>query len=204
MYGQPLFGTLAYGDNPDETNPPEIDAPDLMNYLPNYYADSRIMRSIQGAAAAELGSLRYALDAILAQLFVRTASWGLDRWERELGIDYDPSRPNEWRREIILAKLRGGSTTTKAKIVNVAAAFSGGEVEVIEYPDEYRFVVRFIGILGIPPNMAGFVDMLEQIKPAHLAYSFMYTFTTWSMISDLTWADAVSKTWNELRVYEGA
>ncbi|GAD14194.1 hypothetical protein GBL_2411 [Geobacillus kaustophilus GBlys] len=90
-------------------------------------------------------------------------------------------------------------------IQNAAAAFSGGEVEVIEYPSEYRFEVKFIGVKGIPPNMAGFIDMLEQIKPAHLAYSFKYTYTVWDAVKSLTWAQVNTKTWNELKVYdEGA
>jgi hypothetical protein len=107
-------------------------------------------------------------------------------------------------REQINAKLRGTGTTTRQMLIDTAAAFSGGEVDVIECPAEYRFVVKFVGILGIPPNMSGFIQMLEQVKPAHLTYSFEYTYTTWANLLSLTWGGATSKTWNQLRTYGGA
>jgi len=141
---------------------------------------------------------------VLDQYFVSTATWGLDLWETELGMSVDPTKPVQSRREQINAKLRGTGTTTRQMLIDTAAAFSGGEVDVIEYPAEYRFVVKFVGILGIPPNMSGFIQMLEQIKPAHLTYSFEYTYTTWANLLSLTWGGAASKTWNQLRTYGGA
>lgn len=203
LYGSTLFGILAFGDDLESGADEEIAAPDLMQYLPSFYNRSRIMHSIQNASAEELGMLTYALDDILRQFFVQTATWGLSIWEQELGMPIDPSKPAARRREQIVAKLRGTGTTTRAMIVAAAAAFSGGEVDVIEYVDEYRFVIRFIGFLGIPPNMAGFAQMIEQIKPAHLACSFEYTYTAWNMLAGSAWSGLASKTWNDLRIYQG-
>ena len=88
-------------------------------------------------------------------------------------------------------------------IKETAEAFSGGEVDVIEYPEESKFIVKFIGVKGIPRNMQGFIDMLETIKPAHLGYEFKYTFTVWNHLTGLTWEQVNAMTWDELRVYEG-
>lgn len=203
-YGEFLYGTRIFSDDAG-SDQPEIATPDLMQYLPPYYSREKgEMLAIQRANAEELGKLRYAVDDLLRQFFVMTATWGLDLWEQELGLTTDRSKSYERRREIILAKLRGAGTTTKEMIKNVATAFSGGEVAVIEYPEEYRFVVQFIGIKGIPPNMAGFIAMLEDIKPAHLVCEFKYTYTVWNMLGELTWNQAEQKTWNELKTYEGA
>lgn len=205
LYGSTLYGVLQFGSDADAEGPGGgADAPDLMRHLPDYYRSSRIMRSIQGTAASELGHLRFALDELLRQMFVRTATWALGLWECELGLEVGPSKPIERRREQVLAHLRGVGTTTRRMIVETAAAFSGGEVVVVEYPTEHRFVIKFVGIKGIPPNMAGFIRMLEMIKPAHLAYSFEYTFSTWNMIEGLSWANVASLTWNEIKAYEGA
>ena len=87
-------------------------------------------------------------------------------------------------------------------IKSVAIAFSGGEVDVQEYTNEYRFVVQFIGIRGIPQNMPGLISAIEEIKPAHLMYSFKYTYTAWQQIN-MTWQQAKTKTWGDLRIYEG-
>lgn len=202
-YGQFLYGTGLFGQ--DTVTEPPIDShiPDLMQYLPPFYERSRVMKEIQAACATEIGYLRYALNDLLAQFFVSTATWGLDLWEAELGISTDRTKSYARRREVLKAKLRGAGTSTKQMIRNAAAAFSGGEVDVIEYPAEGRFVVKFIGIFGIPPNMAGFIQMLDQIKPAHLTYTFEYTYTTWSMLQDMTWGTAGTMTWGQIRTYGG-
>lgn len=180
-----------------------ISLPDLMRMIPEYYRNSRVMKAIQSVDAAELGQLRFALDETLKQFFVDSATWGLDGWEKELGLSTDSASPSARRRELIRAKLRGTGTTTKRMIIEAAASFSGGEVEVIEYPEENRFEVKFVGVKGIPSNMAGFIRMLEDIKPAHLAYSFRYSYSTWANLMLLTWSEAGVKTWDELRIYEG-
>ncbi|ANB62269.1 YmfQ family protein [Anoxybacteroides amylolyticum] len=178
---------------------------DLFQYLPDYYQGIREFQQIMSTEGEELGQLLFEIDQLLDQFSVGTATWGLSFWESELGLVVDTTKSIEWRRERIKAKLRGFGTVTKQMIQNAAAAFSGGEVDVIEYPAEHRFEIKFIGVKGIPPNMAGFIEMLEQIKPAHLAYSFKYTYTVWDVVKSLTWAQASLKTWNELKVYdEGA
>jgi len=50
--------------------------------------------------------------------------------------------------------------------------------------------------------MASFIEMIEDLKPAHLTYSLEYTYTWWNMLKEITWAQAGMGTWNDLRVYE--
>jgi len=173
-----------------------------MKYLPQYWQEIQEMKELQETLGIEIGTLNSAASEIIDQWFINTATWGLDLWERELGISVDRSNSYERRREIILAKLRGAGTTTKEMIQSTAIAFAGGEVEVQEYPAEHCFVVQFVGIKGIPPNMAGLIHAIEEIKPAHLSYRFKYTYTTWDMVSGLTWDEASKKTWSKLRTYE--
>lgn len=203
LYGQTLYGVTLFGADSQENSSPSKSV-DLFQYLPDYYRGIREFEEIMNAEGEELGKLWSEIDNLPNQFSATTATWGLSLWESELGLAVDPTKPTEWRRERIRAKLRGLGTTTKQMIKNAAAAFSGGEVDVIEYPAEHRFVIKFIGVKGIPPNMAGFIEMLEQIKPAHLAYSFKYTYTVWSIVKNITWNQANVKTWNELKVYEGA
>jgi uncharacterized protein YmfQ (DUF2313 family) len=203
-YGDKLYGTMLYHEEdliPIDEITPFI--PDLMMYLPQYYKKNNVMLQIQGAIAKQIGIKQYTRDDVLKQFFVDTATWGLLIYESELGLQTDETKTYDNRREIIKAKIRGSGSTTKTLIKNVASAFSGGEVDVIEYPSEYRFEVQFVGSLGIPPNMAGFIAMLEDIKPAFMTYSFKYTYTVWNNVDSMTWNEASTKTWNQLRVYEG-
>ena len=202
-YGESQYGVLQFGEETIPDSDIELRAPDLMLLLPWFYKGNITMQELQNSASKELGRLYYHLEDFINQLFVDTATWGLSIYETELDLATNPSLPYEERRELIKAKLWGRGTTTKQMIKDTAEAFSGGEVDVIEYPSEYRFVVKFIGVKGIPRNMQGFIDMLEAIKPAHLAYEVKYTYTVWDFIKHLTWNDVSSMTWGDLRVYEG-
>ena len=202
-YGESLYGILQYGG---ELQPIGEDIhpykPDLMRYLPYYYVSSTIMKAIQDAYAEELGYVYYFLEDFLKQFLTpTTATWGLAFWEQELGLKTDTSKIYEERREIVLARLRGMGTVGKDVIKRAAEAFSGGEADVIEYPAEHRFVVKFVGTLGVPKNMASFIEMIEDLKPAHLTYGFEYTYTCWNMLKEITWAQAGMGTWNDLKVY---
>ena len=204
-YGKFKYGEFIYSEEgtPDSQ---DIDLliPNLMKYLPWYYEKSTAMNEIQGSIAKEFGIFAYYTEDVYKQLFIDTATWGLSIYEKELGIKTNMNLDFEERREIIKAKLRGRGTTTKEMIKNTAEAFSGGEVDVIEYPEEYRFIVKFIGVKGIPKNMQGFIEMLETIKPAHLAYKFKYTYTTCQMLIDwnVTCDEAKTMTCTELKTYE--
>jgi hypothetical protein len=176
--------------------------PDLMQYLPQYYYNFRDIEQLQEIIAKEIGVQNYLIEDLLNQFFVNTATWGLSLWEQSLGLPVNTSLTYERRREIVKARLRGAGTTTKELIKNVANAYSGGEVEVFEYPKESRFVVQFIGVKGIPPNMGGLINTIENVKPAHLTYSFKYTYTVWLHLKTLTWGQVNIKTWDELKVYE--
>ena len=203
MYGNNKYGTIEYLRDSSSNNIDEKYRVDLMKYLPYYYQTSDIMKSIQNSNSIEVGNLRYSIDDSINQFFVESATWGLNRLEGIFNIQTDINKSYEERREILKAKLRGSGTVTKEMIKNVAQAFSGGEVEVIEDNPNYNFTIKFIGIKGIPKNMQGLIDAIEDIKPAHLGYSFSYTYTTWDLLkSNLTWNKANIKTWNELKTYE--
>lgn len=201
QYGERIYGIGYYGSISLDDNAQDYFT-DLMQYLPEYYQNVKEVKDLQENLGHEVGQLRYALEDTVNQCFISTATWGLGRWEKLFGLQTDRSKSYIRRREILMAKLRGSGTTTKEMIKNVAIAFSGGEVAIQEYPREHRFVVQFIGIKGIPQNMAGLINAIDEIKPAHLAYTFKYAYTVWQQI-DITWGQAREKTWGDLRIYEG-
>lgn len=204
-YGIARYGDYRYGEEPSKVDIGlDEHLVDLVKYLPSNYQDRTNIQKLLNIIELELGELNYYALSLEEQFFIDKALWGLSTWEKELNIERNPSMSIMDRREIIKARLRGRGTTTKAMIKNTAEAFSGGEVDVIEYPGEYRFVVKFIGIRGIPRNMQGFIDMLDTIKPAHLTYSFKYTYTTCQMLIEwgLTCNETKEMTCTELKTYE--
>lgn len=210
MYGINQYGTTAYSaesiSNNDEIKKYLVD---LNPYVPpyvytKYEQDFQEVQTQYDAESLQLGTLNYKIEDLIKQGFIDTATWSLYLWEEEYGLNINKLLSYEDRREIVKAKKRGCGTTTIEMIKNTAEAFSGGEVRVIPHNEEYYFVVRFIGIKGIPRNMAAFKEMLETIKPAHLAYKFEYTYNTWGMVKDsgLTWEVAKTKDWNVIKIYD--
>ncbi|MEG1967332.1 MAG: putative phage tail protein [Clostridia bacterium] len=148
----------------------------LSEHYPNRLLASAEFLQMQTALDAEIIALRMALDDFGRQLNVSTATFGLGAWERALGLPVDVSKLDTHRRERIMSKLRGTGTVTAEMIANVAKSFTGGEVSVIEDATNSRFVLKFSGQYGTPPNMADVGAAIDEIRPAHLAYSYEYSY----------------------------
>lgn len=158
----------------------------MLDYLPSYYATSQVMTSLLDAQGTELDDLRLAIGDTLNQLFVNSATWGLDLWERELGIPPDPAKPIGQRRSLVMSKIRGTGTVTVELLHTVAQSYDRGSIEVIEEPVLYRFTVRFIDTLGLPPNIDDLKSAIEAIKPAHLAVQYAYRYLNISEVQKMT------------------
>ncbi len=171
----------------------------LIDLLPDFYANSSQVLEIQGAFEHWSEALSAAKEDLFLQFNVESATWGLTIWEKALGLEIDVTKPYGYRRTRIMSKLRGSGTTTKAMINNVAESFSNGVVTVLEHSSENRFEIKFTGTLGIPPNMDDLTAALEEIKPAHLAYSYVYVYRLHSQLSAYTHAQLSSYTHETLR-----
>lgn len=175
---------------------------ELLNLLPECYKNSAQVVDLQAAFGHWSDALYAARDDLLSQMNVETSTWGLVTWETALGLPTDATKSNEYRRMRIMSKLRGMGTTTKAMIENVAESFSNGDVAIIEYNSESRFEVKFVGTMGIPPNMDDLTAAIEDIKPAHLEYTYIYVFRTNDVLTSYTHEQLKAYTHKTLR--EGA
>lgn len=176
----------------------------LMKHLPSFYYNSEEVRNIQASIGIENDMLQAAIKDLLDQLFVETATWGLEYWERYVGLEVDKNEILVNRRSCIMTRLRGQGTTTVEMIKNVCMSFTGGEVDVIEHTERYAFTIKFISIKGIPGNIEYLRGAIEEIKPAHLGFSFEYTYNTWWMVecTGNCWEyyELQNKTWEEVSV----
>jgi len=173
---------------------------DLIELLPEYYKGNKTIEELQGILSADINNLASNLKITIDQCFVNTATTLLSRYEKIYGIQVDVSKTNEFRRERIKAKIRGTGTVTKQMIENAAKSYSNGEVQVIEKAADYSFKVKFVGTKGIPANIADLTLTINEIKPAHLAFTFEYTYNRWNDIAGMTWSGASDYTWEQLRV----
>lgn len=198
LYSAKEYSAGDYAEIETNSDDPTLTKVDLMRYLPQIFQENKTMQAIQKTNGEEIDVLKFAIEDLLKQFFIETATWGLSRWEKVYGLDTDVNKSYAYRRERIKARKNSKGTVTKQMIINIASCFSGGEATVIEYPREYRFVIKFIGVKGIPGNMKDLTRTINEIKPSHLAFSYEYTYNTWDMISTNTWNSLGNQTWNSV------
>lgn len=174
----------------------------LIDMLPSFYHNSDFVRSYMSSQSVEHNFIKESIDDLVNNLYVDTATWGLDYFEEELGLKTDKSKTYEERRERIKAKKIGNGTTTIKMIKDTALAFECGEVEVTEMYNDYVFKLKFVSQKGMPKNIEDFKDAIDEIKPAHLAYILEFMFNTHKDLSVFTHSELSKYTHEELRTSE--
>lgn len=175
----------------------------LINKLPFFY-DNPITKPIIDALEIEGNILNECVENTLNQFYVDSATYGLDCWEKMLGI-FKNNFDIETRRENIKAKMRSRGTSTISVIKNICEAYSNGTVDIIVNHSDYSFKIVFTGSLGVPVAFDELDKTINEIKPCHLAHSYEYSYLTWDNFEKYnhSWDEWDSKnlTWNQFEVY---
>lgn len=176
-----------------------MDRYDLMSQLPELYRSAPFaeLQRVLGEMARRAGE---DLELTLQQLWPQTASgWGLTLWESAYGIPTELEKDLDFRRTRVISKLRGQGSPTVELIQAVAASFVNGEVEIVEDNGQYRFVVKFLSTLGVPPNIDDLTAAIREIKPAHLDFAYQYLYRTHAQLAPYTHDQLNAYTHEELR-----
>ena len=182
------------------------DESDIYSKFPKLLINE-IDRPLFNALDIEIDKLKSSYVDLINQMFIDTATWGLEYWEQLVCINTNYAFNYETRRSNIKAEMRRQDITTKEVIKSVAEAYSNGECEVIENFSDYSFTVKFIGVKGIPAALSELDKVINKIKPCHLAHAYEYSYLTWDEFDGYNWTwdelDALNLTWNELEIYTG-
>ncbi|MBP3928060.1 MAG: YmfQ family protein, partial [Peptostreptococcaceae bacterium] len=138
------------------------------------------------------------VENTLNQFFVDSATYGLDYWEKMLGISKN-NNDIQTRRENIKAKMRSRGTTSIEVIKNICEAYSYGEVEIVVDHSNYSFEINFIGSIGVPKAFAELDKTINEIKPCHLAHSYKFNYNTHSNLANYTHEQLANYTHDEIR-----
>lgn len=176
----------------------------MLKKMPAYYKNSKIVKEIIDSIEAECLLLRKQTQLAENQFFVILSDSNIQNHEQDVGLTPDPSAGIDTRRGRVLSRLRGTGTVTKTMMKNVAASFVNGDIEIIEYPSEYCFAVKFTSRTGVPYNLSDIQNMIEEIKPAHLAVEYIFTYRLWQDVIDSLqdWDTVNTYTWAQLLVFE--
>lgn len=148
----------------------------VKSYISPLYGGDWTSSLLLDTGAAGLEQFEANVADVLNQYFVDTATWGLDQWEKFIGIPTDLSKSVTDRRSMVRSLLRGSGTVTASLMENVAEAYDNGQIEVTEQPALYQLTVRFADTVGLPPNLDDLKAAVEAIKPAHLTVVYQYKY----------------------------
>lgn len=144
-----------------------MDRDTLLSYLPDYYKNSEVIKNILNANAIELTNAQEKIINTLNQFFLLDADTSIDKWEKEFGIVTNKSLTIDERRKRILSKLRGLGTSTIDQIKSICLSYVE-DANIIENNSDYSFTIELISSYGFPMFIMNLLEILEDIKPAHL------------------------------------
>ena len=174
---------------------------DLINKLPYFY-NNGYTKPIIDAEQIERDILVEEIADVLKQMYVSTATWGLDYWEEMLCLAKNTGKTYDDRRSIIYARMRATRTTTVEVVKQLADAFFNSEnVIITEYNKNYMFHIEFenaftryvgdpintdiiddaivdyaaAGDEEVLVNCSNVEKVIDVYKPAHLNYSFVFS-----------------------------
>ncbi|MDQ0722219.1 hypothetical protein QF049_003480 [Paenibacillus sp. W4I10] len=158
----------------------------LMNLLPPLYENVLEMQLLTETEGVELDKLTVGLESVLDQFYPESATWALERYERDLQISTNQAKPDDQRRSVIISKMRGSGKVSGSMLRNVAQAYESGGIEVSVEPSKYRIIIRFVDTYGLPPNLDDLKAAIEDIKPAHMTVEYRLRYLTISEVESMT------------------
>lgn len=120
-------------------------------------------------------------------------------WEKWLSLSQETTWTLKDRAERIIYTINSNQSCTEQFLKDQANIFTNGEITIDQQFSLYNFVIQFTSMIGTPPNIENFKQMIDINKPAHLTYEIKYKYRTWGELKSFTWKSLNSYTWEELR-----
>lgn len=202
---------MTFSDNPNaEKNNGLVEWPidtavgkDMQSMEPWFIRRSPILTRLLDVYGDELDLYLGLSHEIVAQMFVRTSTWGLSYWELELGLAYQQGMTDQERADRIIAKMRSFRQGTPFVIRLVANSYNLGHVTPIEDFVGRRLIIRFDDIRGVPTNLADLQSTLEHLVRNSAIFEYEFSYMVWEEVrtSTVKWGQLKNAniTWEQLR-----
>lgn len=143
------------------------DKVDILKYLPPFLGKDKSFKAANNADSTEHDAIRADLQDLLDQLYVVTATWGIEKWEELVDIAPQDGTDIAARRAAVLLKLKmppGVTVTFLEKLINQYIANKSGTVT--DHPETYS--ADFDIPLLDKENLAGLTRDVRVYIPAHI------------------------------------
>ena len=143
------------------------DRVNILRYLPHFLSKDEHFKATNNADSTEHDAIRTDLQDLFDQLYVVTATWGLDKWEELVDITPPDGADVASRRAVALLKLRKPPSVTVTfleHLINQYIADKSGTVT--DHPETYS--ADFDIPLLDKKNLAGLTRDVRVYIPAHI------------------------------------
>ncbi|OES45880.1 hypothetical protein BA724_03070 [Domibacillus iocasae] len=169
----------------------------MLNHLPKVYRDSPDFQEACRVEGKIWDRLDLAIENVLDNTFIDTATWGLSVMENELSIPVDLSKPLDHRRSMLKARKRGSGTLSAKLIKSVAESFQHGSVQVQPIQGQSKFLITFNDVFGVPENLEDMKIALRKILPGHRIVEFQFRYLLIRDVNAMTIAQLESTPLNK-------
>ncbi|MCM1192724.1 MAG: YmfQ family protein [Acetatifactor muris] len=145
----------------------------LNKSVPPFVAQMREMAELFMAEQPEIDRMERELTELLQQFYIKTATYSLEQWEDEFGIERNSALTMMQRRARVLAKLNSNPPATVKMLENlVFQILSANAVTIVEYPAEYCFDI-YVNSDYLVETFDIADEAVRLARPAHLSYKFI-------------------------------
>lgn len=145
----------------------------LNKSVPPFVAQMREIAELFIAEQPELDRMERELTELLKQFYIKSATYSLDQWEDEFGIERNSSLTLMQRRARVLAKLNSNPPATVKMLENlVFQILSANAVTIVEHPSEYHFDI-YVNSDYLIETFEIADEAVRLARPAHLSYKFI-------------------------------
>lgn len=143
------------------------DKVDILKYLPSFLSKDKQFKGANDADSIEHDAIRTDLQDLLNQLYVVTATWGIERWEELVDIKPQYGTDIVARRAAVIQKLGISPSVTQAflqSLINRHIEDGSGLVEA----DNEHYVVDFTIPSGKVLDSSALFTDIDTYIPAHI------------------------------------
>jgi len=151
---------------------------EMLNYVPNYYKNSKYYLAHNNAKGKEFDIIRIIIDDMSNQFNPQTATWGLKFFEELYNIEPSPTNNVEKRRAEIIKEGLNDKQITPYSLEKMVKAILGSDISIIRDIRPYTFQV----VLNNMSNVSDVWRLIEDYKEAHTQCKLDYEFYESSMV----------------------
>ncbi len=171
----------------------------VINFINKIFRNDDISKHIAKISQTELENVEIKITDIESNIFLDSATWSIDIFEKELDIEYVEDKTIDERKSIISAKLRGAGKLTLELIQDTVKAYTTNVVSV-------RFngiiIIDFSDKIGVPNDIDSLMRSIEDIKPAHLGVDYIFRYRKWKDLNQFMWKTISKYSWKDAKEKE--